>query len=498
MSEIQAAVRGWAEEWLKEQKRPYVNGAFAEGGGDVVESVNPATKRVIGRFAAMDEAGVNAAVEAARKAFDEGPWKGMNRKERGGVMREIAALVRAHQAELATLETLDNGKLYTESYADDVAEVADLFDYYAGWTDKFYGEVNPVSGNFLSYTTREPVGVCGQIVPWNFPLDMAAWKLAPALAMGNTVVIKPSGFTSFSLIRLFEIIHEAKLLPAGVLNLALGRGAVGGVISRHPAVDKLAFTGSTAVGRRLVHDSADSNLKTVSLELGGKSPNIIFADAPDLEFAIQRSFTAIFTHKGEKCSEPTRLLVQRPVYKRVLEGLFAQYESWKVGDPFAETSNQGAQVSEEHFKSILGYIEIGKGEGARVLCGGGANTEGTNAEGYFINPTIFYDCDNNMRTSREEIFGPVLSVIPFDTEAEAVAIANDSPYGLAAGFWTGDIARSQRVANALQAGQVFINRYGCYDLASPFGGFKESGWGKECAIHSLEHYTKTKAIWYAY
>lgn len=490
--------RDWAQEWLKEPKSNYINGQWVKGQGKRIESINPATNRVIGSIISAGETDVNEAVEAARAAFVCDTWKKMNRKERSMKLRQIARLVRDHQDELATLETLDNGKLYTESYMDDVQEVADLFDYYAGWTDKFYGEVNPVSGDFLSYTSREPVGVCGQIVPWNFPLDMAAWKMAPALAMGNTVVIKPSSITSFSLIRFFEIVNESSILPPGVLNLIVGPGSVGSLIARHMKVDKLAFTGSTAVGRKLVHDTADSNLKTISLELGGKSPNIIFEDAPDMNWAIERSYQAIFTHKGEKCSEPTRLLVQRSIYQKVLDGLLAQYKNWRVGDPFEANSNQGAQVSKSHFQSIMDYIDIGKNEGGKILCGGTRNTEGENAEGFFINPTIFYDCHNQMRISQEEIFGPVLTVIPFDTEKEAIEIANDSPYGLAAGFWTGDIGRSQRVANALQAGQIFINKYGCYDLASPFGGYKESGWGRECAIHSLDLYTKPKAIWYAY
>ena len=260
----------------------------------------------------------------------------------------------------------------------------------------------------------------------------------------------------------------------------------------------MAFTGSTGVGRQLVHDSADSNLKTLSLELGGKSPNLIFADAPDLDWAIERSFVAMFSGKGEKCSEPTRLLVQKSVYDRVLEGMAKRYETWKVGNPFDPTVNQGAQVSKEHFESILRYIEIGKEEGGRLICGGSRNTVGENAKGYFINPTIFADCDNQMRIAREEIFGPVLTVIPFETEEEAVAIANDTPYGLAAGFWTNDVSRTQRLSKALKAGQIFINKYGCYEYASPFGGWKESGWGMECGNLSLDLYTKRKSIWYSY
>lgn len=488
----------WAREWLKTTKSCYINGKWVDGSGDVMESINPATRKVNGYIKCATEAEVNAAAQAARKAFDEGPWTStITHKERGVIMRKLSALIREHVEELATLETLDNGKTFPES-CEDTINVADFFDYYSGWCDKYYGDVNPVMGNFFSYTVREPVGVCGQIIPWNYPLDMAGYKLAPALAMRNCIVMKPSSITSLSLVRLFEIFDESGLLPPGVLNLIVGPGSIGSYITRHPLIDKVAFTGSTEVGRKLVHDSADSNLKVLSLELGGKSPNIIFDDAPDMEWAIQRSFVAMFYGKGEKCSEPTRLLVQKTVYDRVLQGMVDQYNKWKVADPFDPTSNQGAQVSKAQFDRIMNYIAIGKEEGGRLICGGDQNVEGTNAEGYFINPTIFADCDNKMRIAQEEIFGPVLTVIPFDTEEEAIAIANDTTYGLGAGFWTNDVARTQRVANALQAGQIFINKYGCYEHTSPFGGYKQSGWGMECGKLSLDLYTKRKSIWYAY
>lgn len=488
----------WAKKWLSTTKSIYVDGKWVEASGNLIESVNPATGEVIGKLKCATEADVDLAVNAARNAFDRGPWTTtISHKERGVIMRKLSDLIRANVEELATLETMDNGKTFPES-CEDVVNVADFFDYYSGWADKFYGDVNPVMGNFFSYTVREPVGVCGQIIPWNYPMDMAGYKLAPALAMRNTVVIKPSSVTSFSLVRLFEIFHESGLLPPGVLNLIVGSGSVGTYITRHPRVDKVAFTGSTAVGRKLVHDSADSNLKVLSLELGGKSPNIIFDDAPDMEWAIERSFVAMFYGKGEKCSEPTRLLVQKSVYDKVLTGMAARSKTWKVGDPFNPASNQGAQVSADHFRSIMEYIEIGKQEGGRLICGGSRNVEGDNAKGFFINPTIFADCNNDMRIAQEEIFGPVLTVIPFETEEEAIRIANDSPYGLGAGFWTNDVARTQRVANALKAGQVFINKYGCYEHTSPFGGYKQSGWGMECGSLALDLYTKRKSIWYAY
>lgn len=489
----------WAKEWLQATKKLYINGEWIDSSSDeVVESINPANGEVLGQFQAATEQDVDKAVAAARNAFDHGEWRSISRKERGKILRKISALIKEHQAELATLEALDNGKLYTEAYNDDVQEASDLFEYYAGWTDKYYGESNPVEGNFLSITTRDPIGVCGQIVPFNFPIQMAVLKLSPALAMGNTVVLKPSSTTSYSAIRLFEIIDEANILPPGVINLIIGKGAIGSYISRHMDVDKISFTGSTQVGKQLVHDSADSNLKPVTLELGGKSPNIIFSDAPDLDFAIERSFYGLFTHKGEKCSAPTRLFAHKDIYDKVVEKISEYANSYKCGDPFDPESDQGAQVSKAHMESILSYIESGKSQGARVAAGGERDMTGENANGYFVRPTIFADVDNKMKIAQEEIFGPVLCIIPFETEEEVVKMANDTIYGLGAGLWTNDVSRAHRVANKLEAGMVFVNKYGCYDFASPFGGLKQSGWGKEYAVHSLQSFTKQKAIWFAY
>lgn len=488
----------WAYDWLKTTKKLYINGNWIDSSGEkTIKSINPANGEVLGKFQAAEEKEVDLAVEAARSAL-AGPWKKMSRKERGNVLREIGSLIKKHHAELATLEALDNGKLYSEAYNDDVQECADLFEYYAGWTDKYYGENNPVDGNFLSVTTTDPIGVCGQIVPFNFPLQMAALKLSPALAMGNTVLLKPASKTSFSAIRLFEIIDEASILPKGVINLILAEGKIGSYISRHMGIDKISFTGSTQVGRQLVRDSADSNLKPVTLELGGKSPNILFADYPKLDEAIERSFYGLFTHKGEKCSAPTRLFVQRDIYDEVVEKIGEYAKNYRCGDPFDPASDQGAQVSKEHMESIVDYINSGVEQGARIVAGGKRDTRGENAKGYFVEPTIFADVDNRMKIAQEEIFGPVLCIISFDTEEEVIQMANDTIYGLGAGLWTGDTSRAHRVANQLDAGMVFVNKYGCYDFASPFGGVKQSGWGKEYAIHSLQSFTKKRAIWFAY
>jgi aldehyde dehydrogenase (NAD+) len=489
-----------AQGWLREPKiGVYFGGKFGNKSDsikrDVYESINPANGKILGSFYQAAQADVEDAVRSANAAFANAEWRKMTRAGRAQILCSIADSIDRHREELAVLEALDNGKLYKEALNDDLPEAASVFRYYAGWIDKMYGETCPVEDGFLNYTLREPVGVCALIVPWNFPLLLAAWKLAPALAMGNTVIVKPSPFTSLSMIRLFEILHDEVVLPPGVLNMITGGAEQGRWLTEHPRINKVSFTGSSSTGKSVLRGSADSNLKNVTLELGGKSANIVFADVPDLDFAINRSFDATFSHKGEKCSEPTRLLVHASLYEKFLSGLKKRAEAVRCGTQFDEHASQGAQCNQEQFDKIMRYIDIGKKSGLRLIAGGERDTSGDCQSGYFVRPTIFADVDNQNPVAQDEIFGPVLAVMSFETEEEAIAIANDTIYGLAAGLWTSDVSRAHRVAAQLDAGMVFINKYGCYDFCSPFGGFKQSGWGKEMALHSLDSYTKVKSVW---
>lgn len=487
----------WAKTWLTQPKNQYINGQWIEGDNPAWDLKNPANGESLCQIPLASSQQVEATAEIANQHHEAGTWSKVSRTERANLLRGIATLIRNNVEKLALLETLPNGKLFSESMTDDIPTCADIFDYYAGWTDKFYGETSPVDEGFLNYTLKEPVGVCALIAPWNFPLYQASLKIAPALAMGNTVIIKPSEYTPLTTIFLMELIHAELDIPAGVINMLLTDGTNANQLTLSHNVHKVSFTGSTGIGRKIVQNSGQSNLKATTLELGGKSPCIFFEDTPDLDGAIDRAFTVMFSHKGEKCSEPTRFLIHSSIYDYVLDKLITKAEAIKCGNPLALDVNQGPQCNQAQFDKIMEYIEIGKSE-ARLVAGGYADTEGENAKGYFIRPTIFADVPPDARIAQEEIFGPVLSCIRFDTTEEAIAIANGTDYGLAAGLYTADVSRAHKVAEQLDAGMLFINRYGCYGLAAPFGGFKQSGWGKEMAIHSLSSYTKTKGVWVYY
>jgi acyl-CoA reductase-like NAD-dependent aldehyde dehydrogenase len=461
--------------------------------GRTFETPNPATGEVLARVAEGDAEDVDRAVRAARRAFDDGKWVRLPPAERERVLLRVADLIEQHADELAQLETLDNGKTLVESRNVDVPGAAGTFRYYAGWITKLYGETNPADAAFFNYTLREPVGVCGQIIPWNFPLLMAAWKLAPALACGNTVVLKPAEQTPLSALRLGELLQEAGV-PDGVVNIVPGFGpTAGGALVRHRGVDKIAFTGSTEVGKDIHRESA-ATLKRVSLELGGKSPNIVFADA-DPQAAVQGALMGVFFNQGQVCCAGTRLFVEEKLHDEFADALASTACGMQQGSGLDPASQIGPLVSQEQLERVTGYLEIGKREGARPLAGGERNLAPGLEKGYFVKPTVFTGVRNDMRIAREEIFGPVVSVIPFKDEHDAVLQGNDTPYGLAAGVWTRDVGKAHRVARALRAGTVWINCYNVLDATSPFGGYKESGYGRELGRYALDLYTQVKSVW---
>ncbi|WP_220475264.1 aldehyde dehydrogenase family protein [Paracoccus onubensis] len=488
----------WALGWLAQDKKHYIDGDWIAGAGADWSVKNPATGETLCRIALADKDQIEASAVAANRCHQSEAWSRKTaRKARADQLLAIARLIRENVTRLALLESLANGKTYLEAVNDDIYTCAEIFEYYAGWTDKFYGEVSPVEDGFLNFTTKDPVGVCALIAPWNYPLYQASLKIAPALAMGNSVVMKPSEYTPLATLHLFELIDRQMDLPKGLLNLVLCDGEAANQLTISRNVHKVSFTGSTGVGRRIVQNSGASNLKSVTLELGGKSPCVFFDDTANLDAAIERAFYVMFSQKGEKCSEPTRFLIQKGIYDYVLEKLVARAEAVTCGDPLLSSTQQGAQCNEAQFKRILNYIEIGKTE-AELVAGGHADTSGENGKGLFIRPTIFSNVPDTARIAQEEIFGPVLSCTPFATADEAVRIANGTSYGLAAGVYTGNVSLAHRIAERLDAGMVFVNRYGCYGLSAPFGGFKESGWGKEMAIHSLSSYTRSKSTWIYY
>lgn len=481
-------------DFLSTPKKLLIDGMWCEAASGKNFTVeNPANADMLAQVAHGERADADRAVKAARTAFDSGPWTKMTASERGKLIWKLADLLEEHTEEFAQLESLDNGKPLTVARAADVALSVDMFRYMAGWCTKIHGETFPISvpytpqTRYLAYTLREPVGVVAQIIPWNFPLLMAAWKLAPALASGCTVVLKPAEQTPLSAIRLGELFCEAGF-PNGVVNILTGYGDAGAALVENPMVDKVAFTGSTEVGRLIVKGAAPS-MKKVSLELGGKSPNIVFADA-DLDAAIKGAASAIFFNHGQCCCAGSRLFVEDKVYDKVLDGVSQIAKKIRVGDGFDPSTQMGPLVSKEQMEKVCGYIMSGVQEGAHLNTGGGQ----VNRAGYFVEPTVLSRTGRDMKAVREEIFGPVVAVMPFKDLDDVAAQANDTSFGLAAGIWTKDITKAHALSARIRAGTTWINCYNVFDAALPFGGYKESGWGREMGKHAMEMYTETKSV----
>jgi acyl-CoA reductase-like NAD-dependent aldehyde dehydrogenase len=472
----------------------FIDGQFVDAeSGKTFTSPNPATGETFAEVAEADKADVDKAVAAARKALD-GKWSKMSARDRGRLLYKLSQLIEEHAGELAALETSDNGKPIKESTYIDLPGVVENFEYFAGWSTKIEGETIPVPGQMFNYTLREPVGVCGQIIPWNFPLLMAAWKLAPALACGNTVVLKPAEQTPVTALELAKLIQEAGF-PEGVVNIIPGYGeTAGAALASHPGIDKIAFTGSTEIGK-VIAKAAAENLTRVSLELGGKAPNVIFADA-DLDQAVNGAMMGIFFNQGQVCCAGSRVFIEESVKDEFLGRFKEKAEKIQVGDPMDKATLMGPQVSMEQLNKIKSYVGIAREEGATVLSGGRAvQLEGAFQNGYFFQPTIFSEVKNSMRVAQEEIFGPVSSVITFDNDDDLLRQANETMYGLSAGIWTSNITRAHRFAKAVKAGVVWINTFNMMNAASPFGGYKQSGYGREMGKHALELYTQVKSVW---
>lgn len=490
MSHLTVELREKVEKFLSGKKKLYINGQFVESTSKkTFDTYNPATGEVL---ASVFEAGpedIDLAVKAARKAFDEGPWSKMSAAERSRLMYKLADLMEENKDELAQLETLDNGKPIRETTAADVPLAIEHMRYYAGWSTKIVGQTIPVNGPFFNYTRHEAVGVVGQIIPWNFPLLMALWKLGAALATGCTVVLKPAEQTPLSALYLAELIEKAGF-PKGVVNIVPGFGETAGQpLVDHPLVDKIAFTGSTEVGKRIM-ERASKTLKRVTLELGGKSPNIIFPDA-DLTKAIPGALNGVMFNQGQVCCAGSRVFIQKKQFDNVVADMVDHAKKIKQGSGLHPDTEIGPLVSTEQQNRVLGYIEKGLSEGAELLTGGTKPTE----QGYFVSPTIFADVRDDMTIAKEEIFGPVIAALPYEDLDELIARANNSRYGLAAGVWTKDVSKAHYIASNLRSGTVWVNCYNVFDAASPFGGYKQSGIGREMGSYALNNYTEVKSVW---
>jgi len=490
MLTTQIELKPKVKDFLEGKIELFIDGKFVPSvSGKTFETLNPAIEEVLAVVSEAEEEDIDLAVKAARRAFESGPWPELSAAERARLIYKFADLIEEHREELAQLEALDNGKPYHAALADDIPATVEQFRYYAGWATKILGQTVPISKDYLNYTRHEPVGVVGQIIPWNYPLTMASWKMGAALATGCTIVLKPAEQTPLSILYAAKLIQEAGF-PAGVVNIVPGFGpSAGAAIVNHHDIDKVAFTGSTATGKYIMRQAAET-IKNITLELGGKSPNIILEDA-DLKEAIPGAFNGIMYNHGQNCSAGSRVFVHRKHYDRVVEELANLANNIKLGPGMDKETEMGPLVSKKQFQRVLSYIEIGHEEGARVVAGGSTASD----KGYFVQPTVFADVTDDMVIAKEEIFGPVVVVLPFDTVEEVIERANKTPYGLAAGVWTKDIKTAHKVANKLKAGTVWINDYNLEDPAAAFGGYKQSGIGREMGSYALNNYTEVKSVW---